>query len=92
MHRVCIDPLRFSHNTLLASQQEAYGTTSAQLATRAYVTYQISDPRFKIETFSLFKQIVCRNGTTQMEDPQLKQSLQHSFLGDTSKYPEFKVH
>ena len=38
VHRVCIDPLRLSHNTLLASQQEAYGTTSAQLDTRAETT------------------------------------------------------
>ena len=75
VHRVCIDPLRFSHNTLLASQQEAYGTTSAQLATRAEVTYPPSDLRFKIETFSLFKQIICRNGNDTNGRPSAQAKL-----------------
>ena len=30
VHRVLFNPLRLSHKILLASQQEAYGTTSAQ--------------------------------------------------------------
>ena len=53
VHRVCIDPLRFSHNTLLASQQEAYGTTSAQLATRVATTYLLSALRLE-NTFPFF--------------------------------------
>ena len=53
VHRVCIDPLRFSHNTLLASQQEAYGTTSAQLDTRVATTYLLSALRLE-NTFPFF--------------------------------------
>ena len=55
MHRVCIDPLRFSHNTLLASQQEAYGTTSAQLATRVVTTYLPSALRLRKQLFFFFQ-------------------------------------
>ena len=53
----------------------SYGTTSAQLDTRAAATYSPSDPRFEIETFSLFKQIICRNGNDMNGRPSAQAKL-----------------
>ena len=75
VHRVCIDPLRFSHNTLLASQQEAYGTTSAQLDIRVATTYLPFGLSSRKQLFFFFKQIICRNKNDMTGRPSAQAKL-----------------